>query len=355
MSEQQQEVVSNGSGATPVFWCLLSAALFGASTPASKVLLGEMGPLTLAGLLYVGAAVVTLPLIFEGGNPGRRRERTNLMRMGGAVLFGGVLGPIALLIGLTSAPAASVSLWLNFETTATALFGWLIFREHLDARAWTANILVVVAGVMLVTPDDFVVAPAAFMVLLAAIFWGLDNSLTAIIDAYTPSQMTFIKGVVAGVVNIALGQVMGEGWSFGWTVVVGALLVGALSYGLSIVLYIKGAQLLGAVRSQMIFASAPFLGMALSWVWLGEEVLGVQIAAGVVMAIALALLINNDHSHHHIHEPLTHTHTHRHDDGHHNHTHEGLPPEVWHTHEHSHEAMEHCHDHLPDMHHRHTH
>jgi len=338
----------------PVIWCLLSAALFGASTPASKLLLAEVGPLTLAGLLYLGAALATLPFATKGGSAGRRRDRTNLRRLAGAVLFGGVLGPVALLVGLRSSPSASVSLWLNLETTATALLAWRWFQENLGARGWLANALVVLAGVLLAVPDGFTFAPPALLVLLACVCWGIDNNLTAVIDGYTPEQTTLAKGAVAGSVNLGLGLWL-EGGTPGVGTVVGGLVVGSLAYGASIVLYIRGAQQLGATRSQMLFATAPFLGVLVAWVLVGEPVLAVQVAAALLMGGALAVLFSDRHEHDHVHPAQVHTHAHRHDDGHHDHRHPDIPAEAWHTHEHGHAEVRHRHPHVPDLHHRHRH
>jgi len=333
----------------------MAAILFGASTPASKLLLdGSIGPVTLAGLLYLGAGLATLPFALSGGAPQRRRDPSNVARLAGAVLFGGVLGPVALMIGLRSAPSASVSLWLNLETTATALLAFALFKEHLDARAWIANGLVVASGVALAAPQDFALAPSAALVVFATVCWGLDNNFTAIIDGYTPAQTTFAKGLVAGGVNLGLGLWL-EGVPGSWTAVGIALVVGSLAYGASIVLYIRGAQQLGATRSQMIFATAPFLGTAVAWVGLGEPVLGVQIGAAAGMAGALVLLLTSDHAHAHEHQAVVHTHAHRHDDDHHDHTHPDLPDDVWHTHEHAHDPVSHSHAHMPDLHHRHGH
>ena len=338
----------------PALWCLLAAALFGASTPASKALLDGVGPLTLAGLLYLGAALGTAPFSLRGGTAERRWDPANLRRLGGAVLFGGVIGPVALLWGLRLAPAASVSLWINLESVATAVLAWLFFREHIDQRTAIANLAVVVAGIWLSAPEDFRFAPAALLVLGAAVCWGLDNNLTAMIDGYTPSQSTFVKGLVAGCLNLGLGVAL-EGALPSTLVIAGALALGALAYGASIVLYIAGAQQLGATRSQMIFACAPFVGVALSWLVLGEPVLAAQIGAAVLMIGALSLMLSADHGHEHSHDALRHTHPHRHDDGHHGHTHPGLPHDAWHTHEHGHEAIVHTHPHQPDLHHRHSH
>jgi drug/metabolite transporter (DMT)-like permease len=184
--------------------------------------------------------------------------------------------------------------------------------------------------------------------------WGLDNNLTSVIAGYTPAQTTFVKGLAAGTVNLVLGAVIEGAPSMGMAVVV-ALVVGIFAYGASIVLYVAGAQQLGAARAQMIFATAPFWGVGLAWVGLGEPVLVAQVFAAAGMVGALVLLFTERHGHAHTHETMHHTHWHRHNDGHHDHTHPGGNPWGWHIHEHGHEPMTHTHPHRPDLHHRHGH
>jgi hypothetical protein len=154
--------------------------------------------------------------------------------------------------------------------------------------------------------------------------------------------------------NLALGLARGESFPE-TTLALGALVVGMLGYGLSIVLAVRGAQQLGAARAQSLFAAAPFLGAALSWTLLAEPVDSIQLAAAGVVVVGLVLLFSARHSHRHVHEAVTHTHAHRHDDGHHTHVHPDLPPWTRHTHEHVHECVVHAHAHDPDLHHRHTH
>lgn len=340
--------------AAPALWCLAAAALFGASTPAAKVLLGHLGPFTVAGLLYLGAAAAVLPFASARAAGIRKLDRKNQVHLGGAILFGGILGPVLLLFGLSLAPASSVSLWLSMETPATVLLGLLLFREHMDRGAWLAAALVVAASVLLASPESFSGAGGVVLVVLACASWGLDNNFTALIDGLTPSQSTMYKGLFAGAVNLALGLVF-EATPLTTVTVLAALAVGGVSYGASLVLYVSGAQQLGASRSQMIFATAPFWGLAIAWTALGEPIGTVQVLAGVLMAAALWLMHKGRHEHEHQHDAQIHTHRHRHDDGHHNHAHRGLPTWVWHSHEHEHEAATHAHPHHPDLHHRHDH
>ena len=343
----------SGAPFLPVAWCLAAAALFGASSPAAKHLLTTTSPLQLAGLLYLGAALGALPFSFRGGSAVARRRAANLARMAGVVVFGGVLGPTLLLLGLARAPAASVSLWLNLEAAATALLGWALFKEHLGRRALVGVALVTAASALLAGATGAALVPAALLVAAACVCWGLDNNLQALVDGFTPAQSTCAKGVVAGVVNLALATLV-ERPAYGAGDVVAALALGALAYGASIVLYVRSAHQLGATRAQLLFASAPFSGTALSWAALGEAVAAPPLAAGALMIVALVVVHREAHGHAHVHEATTHTHWHRHDDGHHEHAHD---PTVrgGHVHAHDHDAVAHAHPHRPDLHHRHEH
>jgi drug/metabolite transporter (DMT)-like permease len=335
---------------------LLSALLFGASTPAGKLLLNSLEPFQLAGLLYLGAAVGMAPLVAS-----ERRQRTrirfergNALRLAGAVLFGGVLGPVLLLFGLRLTLAGSVSLLLNLEMVATAVLGVLLFREHLGRMGWAGIAGVVAAGGILAGGAGWPGLLAALLVAAACTCWGLDNHLTALIDGITPARSTLIKGVFAGTTNLAIG-VLADPVTASLAILAVALLVGALSYGASIALYIAAAHELGATRAQAVFASAPFVGAALAFTLLGEPVgVGHALAAALLVA-AIVALFRSQHAHAHVHEPVEHIHSHRHDDGHHLHAHPDLPPSTRHSHVHRHRPLVHAHPHWPDVHHRHAH
>lgn len=279
----------------------------------------------------------------------------NLARLAGVVVLGGALAPVLLLAALARAPAGSVALWLNLEVVATALLARAFFREHLSATDAFAILLVCGASALLALPVHAGGAAGSALLLVAAacLCWALDNNWTSRIDAFTPAQTSFVKGLVAGSSNLALGLASGSTPTLADTGL--ALAIGAVCYGLSLALLVSAAQQLGAARSQLAFATASFWGVALAWLLLGEPVLSLQIAAGALMALALGVLGREGHSHWHLHFPVTHRHAHRHDDGHHAHEHpEGLPDHA-HSHEHHHPAQAHAHPHRPDLHHRHPH
>lgn len=333
-----------------------AAALFGAATPASKWLLTELTPFQLAGLLYLGAALGVAPLAWRGGRTTlpARIDRANQGRLLGAILSGGIAGPVLLLIALRTAEAASVSLWLNFEVAATALLGVLIFREHLGPLGWGGVVAAFAGAAMLSLPGGTAGVEAGLLVLLACVCWGLDNHFTALIDGITPSQSTFWKGLAAGVTNVIIGVSMDPLVAAPALQLV-ALLVGTLAYGASIALYISSAQALGATRAQIAFASAPFFGVLFSVLVLGESLIYAHLVSGALFIAGIALFALERHAHHHAHEAMEHEHEHRHDDGHHGHDHPGLPRSTVHTHRHRHEPLSHAHPHWPDLHHRHHH
>lgn len=338
-----------------VLLALLSAALFGAATPLSKALLSSFGAFQLAGLLYLGAAMGAATVAFKKGQTQPwRMNRNNVIRLSGAVLFGGVMAPIFLLLGLKVASAASVSLWLPLELVATAILGRLLFRDHLGMFGWLGMLGVVAASAMLSVGEGAAGVQAGLLILAACACWGFDNNFTALIDGITPAQSTFWKGAVAGVINLGIG-LSTQNWAGTTPAVLAALGVGALSYGASIILYITAAQNIGAARGQMFFASSPFFGVLLSAAFLGESISALQLAAVAGLGISLVLVFRDKHGHLHQHDALEHEHNHRHDDEHHQHEHPDDHEVGRHTHRHRHKPIAHTHPHWPDLHHRHQH
>ncbi len=335
---------------------LLAAALFGAGAPASKALLAPLDPFQLAGLLYCGAALGMAPLVARErrAGPQLRLDRANGLRLAGAVLLGGIVGPVLLLFGLRLTLAGSVSLLLNLEAAATAVLGVLLFREHLGARGWLGVAGIVVASALVTWDGGSPGLAGGLLTAGACVCWAIDNHLTALIDGITPARSTFVKGAVAGLSNLLIGAAT-SAWVASGAEVAAALGLGALAYGASIALYIRAAHQLGATRAQAVFASAPFVGAGLSFAFLGESLASAHLLAALLLALSIAALLASQHAHAHVHESAEHTHEHRHDDAHHTHEHAGTARSLRHSHAHSHGRLAHAHPHWPDLHHRHTH
>ncbi len=349
---------------TAIAQALLAAALFGASAPLSKLLLGKVDPIALAGLLYLGSGLGSWLLYgLRRARPGSQKTEAKLSRADlpwliGAILAGGVGAPILLLLGLDRTPASTAALLLNFESAATAVIAALVFHEAVDRRILGAVGLITLASILLTwSSGTWGISLGALGVIGACLLWGLDNNFTRQISAKDPLIIVGIKGLGAGSFSLALALLLGN--PLPGLVVIGlALLVGAICYGLSIQLFILALRGLGAARTGALFGTAPFIGAALAILFLGEKPQGLFWAAMPVMLFGAGLMLTERHEHAHVHEPAEHTHTHDHDDEHHLHEHqeeESVPANGKHSHAHKHEGLVHDHVHAPDLHHRHGH
>lgn len=330
--------------------CAAAAALFGATTPVASRIAGETSAPLLAGLLYLGAAIAVAPLA-----RGKRLEpgaaRRNVRPLGIAVVAGGFLGPLLLAAGLARTPAATASLLLNLELVATTVLAAVFFGEHLGRRVFTGTVLVTLAGAALAWSGAPELRLGALFVAGACVCWGLDNCVTAALDSIAPEHITLAKGAIAGTTNLVIGLALGGSLPSGPDTML-ALVAGGLGYGLSITLWVAGARDLGAARGQLVFSTAPFIGVVVAWVGLGDAVRRVEVLALFVAAAGVLRVLRSDHDHTHEHERIVHDHEHVHDE-HHRHHDEPVVPR--HSHQHLHEPLLHAHPHVPDLHHRHGH
>jgi drug/metabolite transporter (DMT)-like permease len=340
---------------------LWSAALFGASTPLAKLLLGAgLDPWLLAGLLYLGSgiglAIVELIRRARGGGPAEAPlRRVDLPWLALVVLSGGVAGPVLLMIGLAATPATAASLLLNLEGLATMAIAWLMFRENVDRRLLAgAAAILAGAGVLSWQGGPGGIGWGMLAIAGACLAWGIDNNLTRKLSAADPVQIALIKGLAAGAVNLALAMAIRPQLPEAATIA-GAALLGFFGYGVSLVMFVLALRHLGAARTGAYFSTAPFLGAVLAVAMLGEPVTWQLAVAGALMAAGVALHLVERHEHEHAHEALEHEHRHVHD-AHHRHAHlPGDPAGEPHTHPHRHAPLVHKHPHYPDLHHRHGH
>ncbi len=357
-------IIRPGKGVNkrPYIYVIGSAILFGLSTPASKLLLKEISPLALAGLLYLGAflGLAVFSIGKKIGGAKNERHGSPLQKkdwgwLAGATASGGILGPICLLFGLARISGYAASLLLNLEGVATALIAVKIFKENAGRKTWFALASMTCAGIFLSWDpgQNRFALTGSLLVLAAMVFWGIDNNLTRNIADKDPVQIARIKGFVAGAFSLGLAFLAGMKVPLGISFIFG-LALGALSYGLSLVLYIKALGGLGAFRAGAFFSFAPFVGALASLLVLPEPARWIMIPGAVFMTLGVFLVITEKHEHHHRHERLVHAHSHGHGDGHHFHRHEGALDKP-HGHEHTHEEMDHIHGHCPDIHHRHEH
>jgi len=340
---------------------LAAAALFGASAPLAKRLLEDQSALSLAALAYLGGGVAlgiawllrrrrrVLP---QTGSPWTTPELANLT---GVIVAGGVLAPITLFWSLSNMPAANASLLLSFEGLLTAVLAAVLFHEAVARRVWLAMLIMIIAAAVLsFDAGEFALqlVPSAGVVLACAL-WGLDNNLTRAVSHRDALGIAALKGLVAGSTNAAIAWLLGHDLLVSVQGTLGALTLGVLSYGLSLVLFVGALAHLGSARTAAHFGTAPFIGAALAVV-LGEPLSLSLVAAICLTALSTWLVLTEIHEHGHTHELLEHEHMHVHDE-HHQHAHEGHEGPEPHRHRHKHGPLSHSHRHLPDLHHRHDH
>lgn len=346
---------------TPILQALIAALLFGASAPLAKLLLGEVEPIPLAAFLYLGSGLGLLGIkacqrfIQRSSKNEAQVKKADLPWLVGAILAGGVAAPIVLLFSLQQTPAATASLLLNFEGVATTLIAALVFKESISRRAGWAIALITLSSIFLsINPNaSWGFSLGAIGIMAACLLWGLDNNLTRNISAKDPLMIVTLKGLGAGSFSLAMAFVLGNQLPAP-RIILGAMLLGSLSYGLSIVLFIHAMRGLGAARTSTLFGTAPLAGMFLSFLLFRELPSWLFLIALPIMVVGTLILVSEEHEHHHLHDLTLHEHMHTHLDGHHNHAHEGEYAEK-HSHIHEHSESEHSHDHMPDLHHRHAH
>ena len=345
---------------TGVGSALLAAMLFGASTPFAKLLVGQISPLLLAGLLYAGSGLGLSIWALVRGHRAEQYDaaltRRDMPWLAGAVLFGGVIAPALLMLGLRATTGAEASLLLNLENVLTAVLAWVVFRENVDRRIFLGMLIIVTGGLLLSwhPRTGASLSWGALGIAGACLGWAIDNNLTRHVSGGDPVQIAAIKGLVAGTINTTLALVTGATLP-GASALAGALAIGFLGYGVSLVLFVLALRHLGTARTGAYFSTAPFVGASLSLLVLGESPSLFFWLAGALMVVGVWLHVSERHEHDHVHEAMDHTHRHRHDE-HHQHEHEvawdGTEP---HTHAHHHPPITHSHPHYPDLHHRHSH
>ena len=358
-----KETSSQRRAGGPVLLAIGAAVLYGLGIPLSKLLLESLSPVFMAALLYLGAGMGMLALRGANRVLGRSSREAPVTRKEApwvaAMILLDIAAPILLMAGLVRSQAAAASLLNNFEIVATSLVALLVFREQVGARLWGAIGLITIASILLSVPSfgelDF--SPGALLVLLACVFWGVENNCTRMLSSKDPLMIVVLKGLGSGsgaaIAAIGTGA-LPEFPAAALAPALAALALGFVSYGLSIYFYVAAQRQLGAARTSAYYALAPFAGVAFAFLIFGDPLTPRFLEALALMAAGGYLAATGEHGHIHLHPAESHNHRHDHRDGHHDHVHE-TPVAGSHSHEHTHEALEHAHGHLPDAHHRHDH
>ena len=321
-------------------YAILAAVFYAVNVPVSKVLLREVGPTTMAALLYLGAGVGIGMLSLFSRNSREKSEplsKKDLPYVIGMIVLD-IAAPIFLMLGISYGSSANASLLGNFEIVATTLIALFIFREAVSKRLWAAIALITLSSILLSFEgtDSFRFSYGSLFVLLATVCWGFENNCTRNIASKSTYEIVVLKGIFSGLGSLLIAFTMRETMpGTGYAVV--ALLLGFVSYGLSIFLYVRAQRVLGAAKTSAYYAVAPFVGAFLSFVFLKEQLSWKYLTALAVMIAGSALVVVDTLIRQHVHQHV-HTFTHTHDGSTHTHT-------VVHTHEHNHYVTDSKHGH----------
>lgn len=354
-----KKIINENKASLAISMAILAAALYGISSPLSKLLLEKISPTFMAALLYLGAGmgmliVNIIKLVNRSETLEARMTKKELPYIIGMIILD-IAAPIFLMFGLTMTTADNASLLNNFEIVATSLIALFVFKEAIGRRMWIAILLITVSTILLSVKDfsSLTFSLGSLFVIAACLCWGLENNCTRMLSLKDPLQIVVVKGFGSGIGSLLISLVLREVNSDLLYIFL-ALMLGFVSYGLSIFFYIKAQRELGAARTSTYYAAAPFIGVLISWLVLQEPITAMFVFALIVMLIGTYFAITEKHQHSHLHIETTHEHKHNHNDRHHNHSHERSSLGE-HSHEHTHEVIDHKHRHTPDVHHRHTH
>lgn len=280
-------------------WGLLAAILFGLSTPMAKPLTTIVPPVWLAALFYGGSLLGILPGLFSRMDlrpaswkdfwiPGKLTPREK-GAFAVSILFGGVLAPMALIVGLTGFPASRGSLLMNAEALFTVLIATVLFREKVTG--WIlSGVVLGSAGCTILsfqkTENSFHGAGYFF---LAALFWAFDTNILRFLSNVNPLVVTVWKGAGSTILLLPLAWAS-EPFVGSTKVILESLLVGALGYGFSLVVFLRSLRTIGVVQTGAWFGFSPFIGAWGSIVFLKEPMTDSFLFSAAILFLAILAL-----------------------------------------------------------------
>ena len=331
-----------------IMFAFLAAVFYAINVPISKVLLQHVGPTTMAALLYLGAGIgIWMMSLFNKKDREKAESLTKaeLPYIVGMIVLD-IAAPIFLMLGISYGSSANASLLGNFEIVATTVIALILFKEAVTKRLWVAIGLITLSSILLSFEgtDSFHFSYGSLLVIMATVCWGLENNCTRELSSKSTYQIVMLKGLCSGLGALVISLIKKESFpGFGYIAI--ALALGFVAYGLSIFMYVRAQNVLGAAKTSAYYAVNPLIGALLAFVFLSESLSWMYVIALIVMVIGSALVVvdtfirQHDHEHQHTfthsHGGSTHTHTVRH-----SHVHKHYLTEEKHRHRHSIEELE---------------
>lgn len=331
-----------------IMFAFLAAVFYAINVPISKVLLQHVGPTTMAALLYLGAGIgIGMMSLFNKKDREKAESLTKaeLPYIVGMIVLD-IAAPIFLMLGISYGSSANASLLGNFEIVATTVIALILFKEAVTKRLWVAIGLITLSSILLSFEgtDSFHFSYGSLLVILATVCWGLENNCTRELSSKSTYQIVMLKGLCSGLGALVIALIKRESFpGIGYIAI--ALALGFVAYGLSIFMYVRAQNVLGAAKTSAYYAVNPLIGALLAFVFLSESLSWMYVIALIVMVIGSALVVvdtfirQHDHEHQHTfthsHGGSTHTHTVRH-----SHVHKHYLTEEKHRHRHPIEELE---------------
>ena len=331
-----------------IMFAFLAAVFYAINVPISKVLLQHVGPTTMAALLYLGAGIgIGMMSLFNKKDREKAESLTkaDLPYIVGMIVLD-IAAPIFLMLGISYGSSANASLLGNFEIVATTVIALILFKEAVTKRLWVAIGLITLSSILLSFEgtDSFHFSYGSLLVIMATVCWGLENNCTRELSSKSTYQIVMLKGLCSGLGALVIALIKRESFpGIGYIAI--ALALGFVAYGLSIFMYVRAQNVLGAAKTSAYYAVNPLIGALLAFVFLSESLSWMYMIALIVMVIGSALVVvdtfirQHDHEHQHTfthsHGGSTHTHTVRH-----SHVHKHYLTEEKHRHRHSIEELE---------------
>lgn len=338
----------------PIFFAILAAAFYAFNIPMSKLLMNEIQPTLMAGLLYSGAGIGIGVLFLFNYKKTKKEDlldKNDIIYVIGMIILD-IIAPIMLMFGLKSCTSGNASLLNNFEIVATSIIALFIFKEFISKKLWAAIAFVTISSAILTfDASSLTFSFGSLLVLGAATCWGLENNCTTKISSKSTYEIVTIKGLCCGLGSLIIGFCIGERFQ-NYTFIIYALLLGFVSYGLSIFFYIKAQNRIGAAKTSSFYSINPFIAVIFSFIiyrevpiWNFYVALGFMII-GTIFIVVDTLEVKHEHEHEHVithtHDGETHTHVIRHshkhqhhlNEGRHRHVHKNLDPHAYDPHHH---------------------
>ena len=254
----------------------------------------------MAALLYLGAGI-GVGMMSIGRNKDEKLNKKDLPYAIGMIILD-IAAPIFLMLGINLGRSSNASLLGNFEIVATTVIALFVFKEAVSKRLWGAIALITLSSILLSFEgtDSFRFSYGSLFVILATVCWGFENNCTRKISGKSTYEIVILKGIFSGLGALAIAFLKRESLPEIRYIAL-ALLLGFIAYGLSIFLYVRAQNTLGAAKTSAYYAIAPFIGAFLSLVFLREKLTGMYLIALAVMISGTVLVVMDtlfpDHAH----------------------------------------------------------